>query len=244
VLDDWRKEAAYSRDLRLVHDPPRVTFRTSRYMWDPALGLVQNNAYWVRGVRPASDNAYATVDLTTHGCGGSLPVVGRELPGAGPDPVPWVSQSDAVTGQTPIRRENALTGTIDGTSSLAIDAPRACLDSRRPLRLDIVTDRAVTLRFSDGRTVRLTGSGAHDTRLPSASATLAGPNGAYVSVSEDPNYKIQPDDHPEYQACLGSQEVFGSPSGSGPSQPAQGYNEIGVRQGCDESDPQTGVSGG
>jgi dienelactone hydrolase len=159
VLGDWRKEAAYVKGLRLRHDPPRVTFRTASFLDAPQLGIRHDRAYWVSDIRPSGDG-YADVDLTTHGCGGTLPVVTAQQPGGGGDPVPWVSSSSAVTGQTALARERRITGTLHGVRSLAVDARAACLDGAGPVAYDITSDGPATLRLARGRTLRL-GAG-HD----------------------------------------------------------------------------------
>src|SRR3954449_12169652 len=105
ALDDWSKEAADSSKLTLVHDPPRVTYRTATFLDDPAHGIVHDGAYWVSAIR-GRKNAYEDVDLTTYACGGS---VSQTATGnsAGPDPLPWSSDFRRVTSQRPIVRRSA-----------------------------------------------------------------------------------------------------------------------------------------
>jgi hypothetical protein len=131
-----------------------VTFRTASFLDAPQLGIRHDRAYWVSDIRPSGDG-YADVDLTTHGCGGSLPVVTAQQPGGGGDPVPWVSSSSAVTGQTAIARERKLTGTLHGVKSLSVDARAACLDGSGPVSYDITSDGPVALQLARGRTLRL-----------------------------------------------------------------------------------------
>src|SRR3712207_4019124 len=63
-LDDWRKEAAYTKDLRRVRDPARVTYRTARFLGNPAMGISHDRAYWVSEIRGRTE-AYQDVDLTS-----------------------------------------------------------------------------------------------------------------------------------------------------------------------------------
>jgi hypothetical protein len=158
VLDDWRKEAAYTKDLVRVHDPARVTFRTARELFREDLGLRQDDAYWVRDVDPSGDG-YADVDLVTHGCGGTLPVIATQR-GGGIDPVPWVSHEGAVTGASSSSAERNLAGSLRGLSSVKIDVEGACLDGGA-VTYDLETDGPVTVRFSDGRTIELEEAGHH-----------------------------------------------------------------------------------
>src|SRR3712207_8953423 len=51
ITDDWSKEAAYSKDQRLVRNPSRVTYRTSRNVDSPEYGIRHDRAYWVSGIR-------------------------------------------------------------------------------------------------------------------------------------------------------------------------------------------------
>ena len=51
LADDWAKEAAYSKDQRLVTNPSRVTFRTNAYTDSPAYGIRHDSAYWVSSIR-------------------------------------------------------------------------------------------------------------------------------------------------------------------------------------------------
>src|SRR4051795_2980451 len=87
ALDDWRKEAADTKGLPLVHTPPRVTYRTATFLDDPALRIVHDRAYWVSEIRQRK-KAYEDVDLTTFACGGSVPVTDTGT-AQGSDPVPW-----------------------------------------------------------------------------------------------------------------------------------------------------------
>ncbi|MEA2422374.1 MAG: hypothetical protein QOF55_1473, partial [Thermoleophilaceae bacterium] len=96
ALDDWRKESADTKGLTLVHNPPRVTYRTATILDDPALGNVHDSANWVSEIRQRKA-AYEDVDLTTFACGGSVPVTETGT-GSGTDPLPWTSDFHKQTG--------------------------------------------------------------------------------------------------------------------------------------------------
>jgi pimeloyl-ACP methyl ester carboxylesterase len=168
VLDQWQKEADYTKDLRLVENPPRVTFRTDPYLGNADLGIAHDHAYWVSAIRGAADG-FEDVDLTTHACAGALNVV-ESQPGAGVDPVPWVSQAGVVTGQTPIAMADRLEGTLANVADVTIDARRACL-AGKAFAYELTTDVPVTLRFDAGRVLTLP-AGTHEGTLaaPAASA--------------------------------------------------------------------------
>jgi len=165
ALDDWTKEAEDSRKLTLVHDPPRVTYRTATFLDDPAHGILHDGAYWVSAIR-GRKNAYEDVDLTTYACGGTVAQT-ETGNSAGPGPVPWSSDFRHATSQRPIVKRAALEGTLTNVSSLTIDARATCLDDGA-LAYRITTDGPATLTFSDGRRLSLDAAGLH-------AGTLAAP---------------------------------------------------------------------
>ncbi len=92
VLGDWRKEAAWTSDLRRIQRPATVTYRTNTYLWVPELDLVPDGAYWLDELRPRNDSPTPegdmVADLTSHACpeGHRQEVTIRR--DAGTDPVP------------------------------------------------------------------------------------------------------------------------------------------------------------
>jgi pimeloyl-ACP methyl ester carboxylesterase len=156
ALDEWSKEAAKSKGRTLVTNPPRVVFRTDEALDYPRYGIRHDSAYWVSRIRSA-DKGYSDVDLTTSGCGGALPV--REAGNdAGPQPVPWVSQSLRTTGSQPLSRKNKISGTLSNVASLVIDSKAACL-SPANLTYDVKSDGPVKITFTDGRVLSVDGKG-------------------------------------------------------------------------------------
>jgi dienelactone hydrolase len=156
TLDDWRKESRYSAPWLRQEDPPRVTYRYNPDLDDPQYGLAHDRAYWLTQLTTAGDGD-GKVDLTSHGCGGSVPVT-QAATGSGTDPVPWVSEGAVVVGSTPILQEPRLTGTLTNISSLLVDVDATCL-RRKSVTYDITTDGRSTVRFSDGRRLELGGAG-------------------------------------------------------------------------------------
>jgi len=148
VFDDWRKESEYTKELVRVRRPTRVTYRTQKVLWSEALGLRHDRAYWVRDIVPAADG-YADVDLTTHGCGGSVAQTAQRT-GAGTDPIPWNSSEGYATDARVLEKGTKLTGELRGVRSLTVDVKQACLRGKG-VQLDVKTDVPATLRLSDGR---------------------------------------------------------------------------------------------
>jgi hypothetical protein len=167
ALDDWQKESDYTEDLALDHHPGRVTFRTDPTFGNAALGIAHDRAYWVSQIRNRGPG-YADVDATTHGCGATLPVL-EPTQGAGPAPVPWVSQGLAVVGHTPIPPGNELEATLTNVASVTIDVAGACL-STDAVNYRLATDGPVTLTLSDGRAVTVGAAGTHTGVLAAVAA--------------------------------------------------------------------------
>ena len=153
-LDDWRKEAEYTKDLRLVQDPPRVVFTTAPFLDAPQYGIRHDRAYWVSRVRTGGEPTdYGTVDLTTAGCGGKSPVLERTT-GTGDDPVPWTLDEQRAAGAESMSTAAKLTGKLTGIESLRINARRACVKGKA-VEYAIETNAPVALALSDGRSVEL-----------------------------------------------------------------------------------------
>lgn len=154
AADDWRKEAAYTKDLRLQRRPARVVFTTAPFLDSPQFGIRHDHAYWLSKIRTAGGaQDYGTVDLTNHGCGGKLARLERTS-ATGDDPVPWTLDEQRVASTQPLARRPRLDGTLTGIRSLKVDARAACLAGRR-IGYSLTSDVPVTIRFSDGRTLRL-----------------------------------------------------------------------------------------
>ena len=171
ALDDWRKEAADSAPWSLVHDPPRVTFRTAAFLDDPDHRIVHDRAYWLSEIR-GREAKYIDVDLTTYGCGGSVPVL-ESGQGSGPDPVPWQSDFHRQTGTRPIDKRPALEGTLSNAGSVQVDAARTCLDGRA-MTYKLTTDGPADVALTDGRTIHLAGQGTHEGHLAAKPLSAAG----------------------------------------------------------------------
>jgi predicted esterase len=165
ALDDWRKEAADTKGLILVHNPPRVTFRTAAFLDDPAHGIVHDSAYWVSDIRQRKAE-YEDVDLTTYGCGGTVPVTETGT-SQGDDPLPWNSDFRKQTGLKALPKSNKLEGSLGNVASLTVDATATCL-SRKAIAYDIKTDGPATINFNDGRTLKFDAAGEHKGTLEQA----------------------------------------------------------------------------
>lgn len=179
-LDDWRKESADTKELTLVHDPPRVTYRTATFLDDPAHGIVHDRAYWVSKIRERK-KAYEDVDLTTFACGGSVPKT-ETGSGSGSDPVPWSSTFRKQTGLEKLPTRSAIEGKLTNVASLRIDAKRTCVKGKA-LAYSLVTDGPAAVTFSDGRSLQFASAGTH-------TGTLAAPQPGQCSASRSVRFKL------------------------------------------------------
>ncbi len=154
ALDDWHKETEYTKDLELVRNPLRVVFTTAPFLDAPQFGIRHDRAYWVSRIRTSGEPTdYGTVDLTSAGCGGSLPVLERTS-GSGDDPVPWTLDEQRAASAKPLPAAPKLTGTLTGIASLRVGTRKTCLGGKA-VQYDIETDGPVTVQLSDGRTAEL-----------------------------------------------------------------------------------------
>ena len=162
ALDDWKKEAEYTKDLTLAKNPARVVFTTAPFLDAPQFEIRHDRAYWISAIRTAGgEEDYGTVDLTAGGCGGSVPVTER-VSGSGDDPVPWTLDEQRAESMRKLPKSPGLKGTLTNVSSLGISSKLTCTKGEA-FSYDIVTDKPVTVLFSDGRTLKLKAGRARGT---------------------------------------------------------------------------------
>jgi pimeloyl-ACP methyl ester carboxylesterase len=164
VLDDWRKEAAFTKGRRRVHDPARVTFRTDPSLDYPEYGITHDAAYWVSHVR-GRDAGYVDVDVKSHGCGLPDPVfmTGIDV-GFGPLPLVWTRQFRRLAGEMPTSEDNRIDGSFRNVAAFRIEASGACLRGG-PIVYQLDTDGPLTIEISDGRTITLDAAGVFEGSL-------------------------------------------------------------------------------
>lgn len=165
-LDMWEKEAEYTKDLKRVVNPPRITFRHDPTLGSPEYGIAHDQAYWVSHIvnrQVGADHlaqVYGDLDLTNHACGGAVPLTATAN-NTGTSPLPWVSEERNATGAaTPLAAQNLLEGQLVNIAALTINATATC-NAGKPLRYVITTDGPAELRLSDGRSIRLLAAGEH-----------------------------------------------------------------------------------
>lgn len=163
VLDDWRKEAAYSAGRRRVSNPAHITYRTDESLAYADYGLRHDRAYWISEIR-GRDEGYVDLDVKSLGCGLTEPVFefGNDA-GFGPAPLAWERQFRRVNGQTPLPKQNRMEAMLANVRSFSVDLKAACLVPGN-LAYSIETDGPVEISFG-GRTLNLAGAGKHEGRL-------------------------------------------------------------------------------
>ena len=179
VLGDWRKEAAYTKDLVRVKRPRRVTYRTDLSLGNASLGIAHDKAYWVSGIK-GRDAGFVDVDVTSSGCGGAEPIIEPTV-GAGPDPVPYVSQGAEVTGHRDMARANRIEASLANAASFTVDVGDACL-SPAAVSYTVTTDGPATVALSDGRTLVLSDAGTHEGEIAASPAPTAEVKGVTASA--------------------------------------------------------------
>lgn len=153
LLDEWQKEAAYTKDLVRVQNPTQVTYRTNLASAFPEYDIIHDKAYWISGIRSEREG-YSDVDLSVPGCGGSRPIL-TSRPDLGFKPLPWISTARAVSGTEQIPAQAIISGILNNVSELEIDVVATCL-ANQSVRVDVRTDTPVLIRLSDGRSVTVT----------------------------------------------------------------------------------------
>jgi dienelactone hydrolase len=159
LLDDWRKEAAYSAPFTRVSNPQRVTYRTDAALDFPQYAIRHDRAYWISAI-VGRDAGYVDVDLASLACRNETASF-EEGSHAGEDPLPWVSEYRVRSGVTAATTVARLEGTLANVASLTIDAAATCLESGS-VGYAITTDGPVIVRLSNGRTLSLAAAGTHE----------------------------------------------------------------------------------
>jgi pimeloyl-ACP methyl ester carboxylesterase len=154
ALDDWQKEASFSKNLVQGLPPPRVVYRTDASLAFPEYEIKHDKAYWLSEI-VGRGAGFIDLDVSSGGCGrGVAPLASGQDAGNGP--VPFVRTFRRLTGAVPsLASSNSLKATLVNVQAFRIDAIGSCL--RPGTAYEITSDGPVTIRFSDGRTLSLPG---------------------------------------------------------------------------------------
>ncbi len=156
ALDDWKKEAAYTKDLKRVENPGRVVFRTDASLAYPEYGIKHDKAYWVSNV-VGRGAGYIDIDASSAACGKGIRATETGQDG-GNGPVPYIRTFRRfVGGLMAAPASNSFKANLKNVKALSIDVAGTCLGSGAAY--EVVTDGPVTLSFSDGRVLNLPAAG-------------------------------------------------------------------------------------
>lgn len=161
LLDEWDKEAAYTRNLTRVRNPARVTYATDPRLGNEEFGIYHDRAYWVSEIRGRVQGRVA-IDLQGPGCDASTPVFIRGQD-TGVNPVPWVSTYRRKAGVQPAAAPNRIAGVVSNVASLTLDGERLCLTSAA--EYEIETDGPTTILLKNGSRIEMTSAGQHKGRF-------------------------------------------------------------------------------
>ncbi|MEX2537123.1 MAG: hypothetical protein WD646_00550 [Actinomycetota bacterium] len=170
ILDNWDREAVWSANRKLVHNPARVSYRTNPFLWFEPADIKPDGAYWVKDLVPRSDDftpgGDVVVELTSHRCAPHAEYTNDLTSGAGLEPLPWISQEGQPRWHQAIEQDDRISGTLTNAKSVTIDVSGACMGAG-PIELDIAVDGPTTITFSDGRpSVQLGAVAGRDADLP------------------------------------------------------------------------------
>jgi hypothetical protein len=203
LIDMWDEAARFA----LEHDaapptPPRVTFTMSESWWRPDLGLVFDHAYWVQGLRVRDTaegfKALGRIDATTHGVGGTTPVVVADALRAGANTYPSTIEGQHWQAGTPIPQANALEASLTNLRLARFDLATAGLDPCSPVTLGLDTDGPATVELPGVDPASVTGAPARATPdgaavdLPAGHSSVGAGGCSFVSSAVVPELRSAP----------------------------------------------------
>lgn len=151
ALDNWVKEAAYTKTLKRVKNPGRVTYKTNPAFAFPEYGIAHDKAYWISQIQ-ARQVGDVQLDLHSTACE-NLSVSTSSGQSAGNGPVPYVQTFRRVTQVMALTPINAIKGTVTNLKSALIDVQGSCL--KPGAAYEIQSDGSSTLVFNNGRQLTL-----------------------------------------------------------------------------------------
>ena len=156
LLDNFPMGTPFLADTQVDRNPYHVTYSTLPAEDTPEYLIRHDHAYWVSDlvVADASEaTSIGKVDAFSHACGLGDPV---STPGAsaGAIPLPY-NEINRTWGAAPtITPANKLTLTLTNLSALTLDLPRAGLDARAPLVIELSSDSPGVLTLThDGEPI-------------------------------------------------------------------------------------------
>lgn len=152
ALDEWGKEAEFTRNLKRVKNPGRITYKTNEAFAFPEYEIRHDKAYWLSNIkgREAGD---IEIDIESFACTrNTLQFENGQTLGNGP--VPFIQTFRRVLGM-PVQAasENRFTANLNNVASVSIDNAASCLQNGAAY--NVTSNGPVTLKFSNGRVLNL-----------------------------------------------------------------------------------------
>lgn len=152
ALDEWSKEAEFTRNLKRVKNPGRITFKTNEAFAYPEYEIKHDKAYWLSQIKGRAEGDIA-MDVESFACARSTSNFENGQT-AGNGPVPFIQTFRRLVG-IPVQAasENRLTANLRNVASMRIDTTASCLQNGAAYT--VVSDGPVVLNFSNGKVLNL-----------------------------------------------------------------------------------------
>lgn len=152
ALDEWSKEAEFTRNLKLVKNPGRITYKTNEAFAFPQYEIKHDKAYWLSNIKGRAEGDIE-MDVESFACARSSAQFENGQT-AGNGPVPFLQTFRRLVG-VPVQAasENRFTANLSNVASMDIDAAASCL--RNGAAYMVVSNGPVVLTFSNGKVLNL-----------------------------------------------------------------------------------------
>lgn len=152
ALDEWTKEAEFTRNLKRVKNPGRITYKTNEAFAYPEYEIKHDKAYWLSNIKGRAEGDVST-DVESFACARNVSNFENGQT-AGNGPVPFIQTFRRLMGE-PVQAasENRFTAMLSNVASMRIDTTASCL--RNGAAYTVVSDGPVVLNFSNGKVLNL-----------------------------------------------------------------------------------------
>ena len=152
ALDNWEKEAEFTRNLKRVKNPGRITYKTNEAFAYPEYEIKHDKAYWLSNIKGRAEGDIS-MDVESFACARSNRnfTTGQT---AGNGPVPFIQTFRRLLGE-PVQAasENRFTATLSNVASMRVDTAASCLQNGAAYTVN--SDGPVVLTFSNGKVLNL-----------------------------------------------------------------------------------------
>ena len=152
ALDEWGKEAEFTRNLTRVKNPGRITYKTNEAFAYPEYDIKHDKAYWLSRIKGRAEGDIV-MDVESFACARSTSTFENGQT-AGNGPVPFIQTFRRLMGM-PVQAasENRFAANLSNVASMRIDTAASCLQNGAAYT--VVSDGPVVLNFSNGKVLNL-----------------------------------------------------------------------------------------